>query len=256
MRLLLLLSVSISLIFWGCTRDDGSQDDDDVFVDRTMTFDFEGYFGDEKLTFNELKWITAAEDTLNFTRVSFLMSHFELQKTTGEWVALQDTNAFIRLDSRRTSLRLKGKITEGPYKAIRFTIGLDSAVNFGDPSQYTSTHPLNPLVNQMFWDWSGGYIFMVTEGYYQKESNPNAIFSYHMATMPYVKPIVVATPSQILLKDNSTLKIKVDMKAYFSNPHIFSIKEEGSASHSMSGSDITIMNKLSKNLETVFSILD
>lgn len=249
----LLCVASYSIFIWGCKPDDKEED---PIVRRSITMEFEGYFGEDVLTFNEMKWVTEASDTLNFTRISFLMSQFEIQKSSGEWVSLPDTNAFIRLDTRRNILKLTGDIPEGNYKALRFTIGLDSADNFGDPSRFNSTHPLNPLLNQMFWDWAGGYIFMVAEGYYMKESNSNAIFSYHMATMPFVKQIKVDVPNGFSTAMDLQLRLKVDMRKYFSTPNVFSIKEEGSASHSISNSDILIMNKLSKNLEGIFTLLD
>ena len=244
-----ILSIFLTMTFVGC------KDDDDVPPTQTnekLTLNFEGTFGGTPLTFNEMKWITAANDTLNFSRISFLMSSFELEKANGERVALPDTNALISLGVNRKVLQFSGTLPEGNFVKLHFKIGLDSAINFGDPSKYNSTHPLNPIVNQMHWNWAGGYIFMVTEGYYTNNGNTAPIFTYHMANMEYAKNISIDLPTAFSIEQNTNLDVEIAMDNYFNTPNQFSIKQKGNSSHSISAEDRVIMDKLHVNLETVF----
>jgi hypothetical protein len=220
-----------------------------------LTLNFKGFFGNEALTFNELKSVTNSGDTLNFTRISFLLSDFKLEKSNGEIIALNDTNAFISLGINRNLLTFKENVPKGEFKKIHFKIGLDSVTNHADPSQYSLTHPLNPIVNQMHWDWAGGYIFMVAEGHFMNNENSNPIFTYHMANLEYVKLISLTFENDLNLSISRTLEIGIDMKNYFESPNKHSIKNDGNSSHSNSSEDRNIMNKLHENLNTVFKII-
>lgn len=250
------LFMALAFITLGsCTSDDdGPIGSDPKKTNNTFTLEFEPYFNDNKLSFNEMKWVTQALDTLNFVRLSFLMTHFEVGTASGEWVSLPDTVAFISPGIGRKTLQFNHVLPEGDYTKLRFYIGLDSATNHGDPSQYRLTHPLNPIVNQMHWDWAGGYIFMVTEGYFMNQGNANVLFTYHMANEEYAKTIEIQSPEAFNLRKNKGLDIKINMSAYFNTPHAFSIKEEGNTSHSISAEDRIIIEKLRANLANVFSV--
>jgi hypothetical protein len=219
-----------------------------------FTIEFEGLFQNNPITFNELKWISAANDTMNFTRLSYLMRDFVLETSDGEKYNLPDTHAFISLGINRNILQFEGDFPDKEFVKLHFKIGVDSIKNFADPSQYNATHPLNPLVNQMHWDWAGGYIFMVTEGYFLDNGNTNKIFTYHMANLEYTKNISIS--SSIAFKPrNQSIKVGIDLYNYFSKPEVYSIKQEGNSSHSISSGDRIIMDKLYHNLDSVFRIL-
>ena len=49
-------------------------------------------------------------------------------------------------------------------EGISFGIGVDSAHNHLDPSQYAMNHPLAPQSPSMHWGWSSGYRFVAMEG--------------------------------------------------------------------------------------------
>lgn len=220
---------------------------------ETFAIDFELVFNGVPKNLNEYAGITLANDSLKFTRVAFLLSDFEVENEQGVRVALPDTNALINLGTSRRTLQFEGELPKGKFTKLHFKIGLDSATNFGDPGQYSLTHPLNPLVNQLFWDWAGGYVFMATEGYY-KNNNEDHIFTFHMANMDFVKQISLEYNNGFDLSSNNGLSIHVDMFKYFSIPEVYSIKLEGSSSHSTSEEDMIIMNKLRKNLGQVMEI--
>jgi hypothetical protein len=219
-----------------------------------ITLKFKPVFNGQPLSLHEWYGPTAANDSLSFTRISFLMYNIVLEKDNGDVVALPDTVALLRLGDNRETLGFIKNVPKGTYSGLSFTIGLDSARNFGDPGQYGPQHPLNPIVNQLFWDWNGGYVFMAVEGRFSTEMPTGNTFTFHMATMDFRPRIKLPSPEPILLQKEKTVVIDVDMYHYFSTPKPFSLVSDGNSSHSTSESGRRIMSILSSNLPHAFSI--
>jgi hypothetical protein len=219
-----------------------------------LTLKFKPVFNGKPLSLHQWYGPTAANDSLSFTRISFLMYDIVLEKDNGDIVALPDTVALMRLGDNRETLGFIKDVPAGTYSGLSFTIGLDSARNFGDPGQYGPLHPLNPLVNQLFWDWSGGYVFMAVEGHFSTEEPTGNTFTFHMATMAFRPRIKLPSPEPILLQDEKIVVIDVDMYHYFSTPNPFSLVSDGNSSHSTSEAGRKIMSILSSNLTHAFSI--
>jgi hypothetical protein len=254
-KLIVLGFISLTTII-GCKKEtDKPISKQEPKVSSVYSINFKPLFNNEDLKFNEMKWITSSGDTLNFARIRMILSNIKLVKDNGEELAL-DTFAFISLDQNRKSIGFEELIPAGDYKGIKFDIGLDSNINHGDPEQWGSGHPLNPLVNQMHWTWATGYIFMVVEGHFMKNSDPNAIFSFHMANMFYKKSISIEKSGGFKVEGGQTgeLNIAMHLDKYFNSPNPLSFKNEGSTSHSNSVSERLIMDKLHGNLSQVFEI--
>ena len=91
-------------------------------------------FGGGPLLLDSLRYQAAAGETLSFTRLSYLLSGFALQREDGQWVELPGRYGWIDAEKRRTAVRLKG-VPEGAYRALRFHVGLDGRTNASDPAQ-------------------------------------------------------------------------------------------------------------------------
>lgn len=94
---------------------------------------------------------------------------------------------------------------------------------------------------------------MVTEGYFSDFGNTNKTFTYHMANLEYTKNISIVSPTTFKPR-NQGIRVGIDLYNYFSKPEVYSIKQEGNSSHSISLEDRVIMDKLYHNLDSVFSI--
>lgn len=251
------LFISSTLIFSSCKE----EPKEEVIVnnppaaDQTaFTLDFKPLFNGETIEYNKMKYVSSSSDTLNFTRLRFILSKIQLVKDNNEIVEL-DTFALLAFDLNRNKLGTNQLIPNGNYKEIRFRIGLDSNLNHGDPNNWPSGHPLDPLVNHMHWTWASGYIFSVVEGYYMNNGNDLSIFSYHMANMEFIRDITI-TPNQPIIIDGSkkTVNINVNMENYFHSPNKYSLKLNGPISHSSSQADRDRMMLLNNNLGSVFEI--
>src|SRR5579871_2144640 len=96
----------------------------------------------ENLQPASLRYQTSAGERFSVTRVSYLVSDFELQRDDGSWLELSNSVAWMDFDANRDSIRLD--IPQGEFRSIRFLLGLDANLNHADPAKFPATHPLNP----------------------------------------------------------------------------------------------------------------
>ena len=201
---------------------------------------------------NALAWgnqyITAANDTITFDKVKFLLSGFILEKTDGKLVTLDNAYAYIALKDGRDSVILKN-VPNGDYKSVRFMVGLDSAINHGDPARWGLDHALSPSLNEMHWGWSGGYIFNVLEGYY-KNNGVNAGYSFHVATDKNTRFHSFVYDYKINKSSKFVFEVKLDK--YFNNNVNYSLKTDGAFSHS--GEVDPVMDKFMMNMNGIFEL--
>lgn len=238
------ISLLVIVLFAGCKPHDvvapGNSNDG-----VSLTFRFNPVFGTGALSFASY-YITAAGDTIKFDNIKFLLSDFTLEKTNGEFVVMKDAYAYISLKAGRDSVIIKG-VPKGDYKSIRFQVGIDSAANFGDPVQWPLDHALSPNLNGMHWSWAGGYIFNIVEGYFKNNGVEDA-FSYHVATPKNARIHSFVTDYSV--RQDALFVFNVQADKYFSNVVNFSIKTDGSFSHS--GNADPVMDKFMQNANGIF----
>ncbi len=185
-------------------------------------------------------------DTVKFTRADFILSEFALIDEQGNRTEIRNEYAFVSLPETN-SWTLPTSITPGMYSGFAFSIGLDSAINHGDPTIWSSIHPLNPAVNNLHWGWTGGYIFAAMEGYY-REGGVEKPWLYHIALLENKMDVVVMAPLD--LTDFKTLSLHLDLEDFFKVVYSLSPQVDGDFSHSTF--DNGLAQKLSQNLRQSF----
>jgi len=193
-------------------------------------------------------YTTAAGDTIQFAKLKYLLSNFTLEKTDGTLLPLPNIYAYLSLTDGRDSVVIKN-VPKGSYKSFRFQLGLDSAINHSDPTQWGLDHPLSPSLNEMHWGWAGGYIFNVIEGYYTNNT-VNAGFSFHIALERNSR--VFSFVQNYDIDANKRFVFNVYANKYFSNAINYSLKTDGSFSHS--GDVDPVMDKFIQNLNGIFEL--
>jgi len=201
------------------------------------------------LLLDSLRYTNTAGERFSISRVSYILSQFELQTTSGQWISAQKTYAYLDAAKRRDQVNLTG-IEANDYRAIRFSIGLDPAVNHSDPAQYAANHPLNPNLNNLHWDWQTGYIFLALEGSYRKADQSFSGFVYHFANDPQRTTITLSLPKDV--SSDGALKIDFDLAALLNSPNPIAFASDGASSHSRKGDPIA--TKLKANLQTAFQL--
>lgn len=213
----------------------------------SLRIDLSHQFEGLPLTLNSLKYEGA--ETLSVSRLSYLISQAALQNEDGTWREIPGQFAFIDITSRRTSFTLTG-IPPGTYKSFRFSIGVPKKENHGDPAQYSANHPLNPNLNNLHWDWAGGYIFLALEGKYRTEEKEINGFVYHLANDQNLSRVQLAAHFRI--KKQTALALTFDLQKLLSQPRALSFEQDGNSTHSHPGDPIA--SALVANLQSAFSV--
>lgn len=240
-----LASIAIIISLFTACKPTENIKPDDQSNNVDITVKMNTVFGTEKMDWSKF-YITTSNDTIRIEKLKFLLSEFILEKTTGEFVKIPDTYAYLSLRDGRDSFVLKN-VPKGSYKSFRFIVGLDSAINHGDPLKYTIDHPLSPALNDMHWGWSGGYIFNVIEGYYKNNGADDA-FSYHIALLRNRR--IHSFIENMEVNKNHRIVMNVLADKYFSAVINFSIKNDGN--FSQSGVVDPIMDKFIQNANGIF----
>ena len=213
----------------------------------TLRIDISHEFGGQPLTLNSLKY--KATETFSISRLSYLLSELALQKDNGTWQELPNQFAFIDANFHRTSFALKD-VPAGTYKSLRFSVGVPSEANHGDPAQYPADHPLNPNLDKLHWNWTGGYIFMALEGKYRNAAKELKGFVYHLANDQNLSRIQLAANFRV--KNTTALGLSFDLEKLFTHPRALSFEADGNSTHSSPGDFIA--SALIANLQSSFSV--
>ncbi len=213
----------------------------------TLRIDISHQFAGKPLSLNSLKY--KATETLSITRLSYLLSELAIQDQEGTWQELPNQFAFIDASSRRTSCTLK-KVPSGSYKSLRFSLGVPKKENHGDPAQYPAAHPLNPNLNNLHWDWAGGYIFLALEGQYRQPDKEVNGFVYHLANDPNLSRVQLNAAFRV--KNTTALGLTFDLQKLLIHPRSLSFGKDGNSTHSHPGDPIA--SALVANLQSSFTI--
>ncbi len=96
-------------------------------------------------------------DRLQYYIGEITLTHDGLQTTT-------IPDLWILVNANQTVSVPLGNFPVVSLEGISFGIGVDSAHNHLDPSQYAMNHPLAPQSPSMHWGWASGYRFVAMEG--------------------------------------------------------------------------------------------
>jgi hypothetical protein len=95
-------------------------------------------------------------------RLQYYISEIRLAHDGSQALTIPDL--WILVNANQTVSVPLGNHTIGTLEGISFGIGVDSAHNHLDPSQYAMNHPLAPQSPSMHWGWASGYRFVAMEG--------------------------------------------------------------------------------------------
>ena len=192
-------------------------------------------FNGDPLLQDSLRYQNGAGETLSFTRVSYLLSGFAIERDDGVWVELADRHAWIDLAKRRTVARLDG-LPDGKYRALRFHIGPGAKANAAEPAKLAADHPLNPNLNGLHWSWQGGYIFLAVEGHFRKGATELKGYAHHLARDPNRTRISLAAPLD--LTHDTAVLLDFDLGNVLNAPRPVSFEKDGTATHSRDGDPV------------------
>jgi cytochrome c peroxidase len=205
-------------------------------------------FNGEPLAFDALKNQTAAGQKISITRLDFLLSGISLRRADGIWVGQTNWFASIHVRDEKNSFTLPG-IPAANYDRVRFHIGLEPAINHSDAARWSAEHPLNPQVNNLYWNWSHEYVFLALEGTWQNDGKQIG-YSYHLATDREL--MTVELPVALDLNSSREIKVGLDIGKIFSAPNKIALSVTSDTTHSRTND--LLAAQLRQNVEAAFAV--
>jgi hypothetical protein len=205
-------------------------------------------FNNAPLIFDALNNQTVAGQKISVTRLDFIVSDVSLRRADGTW--LTQTNEFACISARegRTSFTLHDIPAEN-FERIRFQIGLPPAINHADAAQWPGGHPLNPVVNHLYWGWSSEYVFLAFEGAWQNGGRRSG-FSYHLATDREL--MTVELPVELNTISTTRLQIAFDVEKILSGKYVIGLSDATDTTHSRTNDVLAL--RMRDNIERAFSV--
>jgi cytochrome c peroxidase len=216
----------------------------------TLELAFRPAFNGQPLQLDSLRYQNSAGESLSVTRLSYLLSGFALERTDGSWLELTNQIAWMDAAQHRDQLRIENLPPES-FRSIRFHVGLDTNDNHADPAKFAANHPLNPNLNDLHWNWQGGYIFLALEGMFRASAtNQLTGFSYHFARDPNRTRINL--PAELDLAHDALLILDFDLAALLNAPRPLSFVRDGVSTHSRTNDPVAA--SLAANLPGAFRV--
>ena len=240
-------------------KDDGSCTYDEVTVSENMqssvTFNFTHHFDGIPVTatnFNQFNFVTAFGDTINISKLRYLVVGMRLYTTSGDSVMLNDVPYQLLDLTNSSSLSFTaGKTDFGAFAGLGFSFGFDTTDNAGN---YTDLNSAGWGVPTMM---GGGYHNMQLEGKYKLNGN-DSVYAYHMIakkrpTMmaPFeANNISINLPGIALNENNVVVEIKMNIADWFKNPSTWDLNNM----HSSLMGNYTAQDMMQDNGYNVFTL--
>jgi hypothetical protein len=165
--------------------------------------------GNDALVYNQEYTVNGRK--LKFTKAQFYVSSVRLLNAESASITPEMPYALVHALETNYSV---GAIDAGTYSSLEFAVGVDSAANHGDPTQWGATHPL--YVNSLYasyWDWSQGYVFMKLEGYVDTtaaaKGTASTGFAYHIGNDEMLRAISISL-NKTIEGSNANIELNVD----------------------------------------------
>ena len=188
---------------------------------------------------------TRAGEELQFTRLAYLLSEPSVTAVKNQR-RLKKTDWVAYVDARNeTSLLSLSDLPSGRYRQIEFFIGLNPETDQSDPTQYGSSHPLNPLLNNLHWDPQGGYIYLALEG----RETRGLGFSYHLGGTG--NRVRCQLPIEIDVSEESIIAIDFHLDRLFNQGKPW-VTQQQTSTHSRDRDSVATL--MAERLANVFTV--
>lgn len=241
--------ISFALLLVSCDNNTTSSEPTKENVTLSVTMDHS--FGQEMVDPEVSMHTNSSGNEIRFSKLHYLMTNFVLVNSSGEEIVLDSSAAYINMADGRVSFDLPN-IQVDDYTELRFLLGVDSTTNHQNPNLFAASSPLNPIINNLYWDWLNGFIFCSVEGYHYKDGQMKGAFAYHIGLDENLMKIKIKNNFKV--KKGTPLELNFDLAAYFESPNVINITENAPITHSDKAADFGLSSKLSENLLNAFSI--
>jgi hypothetical protein len=102
------------------------------------------------------------ESNYYYSRLQYYISQITIIHDGGTETLMEDT--WILVDAANATEVDLGDHNIEAVEGIKFSVGVEEAVNHNDPATWGNGHPLAPSFPSMHWGWTAGYRFIAIEG--------------------------------------------------------------------------------------------
>tara|TARA_R110001592_G_scaffold107256_1_gene300371 strand:+ start:349 stop:1137 length:789 start_codon:yes stop_codon:yes gene_type:complete len=252
-KFIITLLICASTLIISCAKDSNPStgDGSGVSSSSNLTFNFTHNFDGVDVSaanFNQFDFVNQNNDTLNISKLRYLISNIRLFKLNGDSVLIDDYLLVDVTNSTGLTFSPTDNIPTGAYTGISFTFGFDSLDNTGN----------YPDLNSASWSWppniGGGYHFMQMEGKYKDMGN-DSLYAYHMGTAQpsmgvFEQNYFRADLGAINITGDATIEIKMDIAEWYKNPNLWDLN----VMHSTLMSNYNAQRMMNENGQSVFSL--
>lgn len=184
---------------------------------------------------------------IEFTRVQYYLSGFELTHDGGQTTALPE--AYVLGSGNMSSYSL-GQANVTTVEGLDFDLGVDYARNHMGTSNWPAQHPLSSQSPTMDWDWPSGYFFFTISGKVDNTGDgvPNAGFDLHGIGDALLTDVAGFTGLNATAGPSVELSLYVNIADWMLNMDLLSI----GFNHDAGIGNTTVASNT--NTETVFTL--
>lgn len=214
------------IVFFSCKKDPSTNVGDghnhshnEPVLTNNISFNVTNVVGNALLALNTQTYVNENQDTFSVSMFKYYISNIKLFREDNYVFNEPESYRLLNQNDTTSCKFIIKNVPLGNYTGMEFTIGVDSLRNC-DGAQ---TGALDPI-NDMFWDWSQGYIFAKMEGFVYNKVTFSSFFHHVGGFTGQFNAIVKSTPSfgtsmiQVTNTGVSKVYLKADVLEWFKNP--------------------------------------
>lgn len=223
--------------------------------EKGLLLNFTGMFNGTPIEYKTGEYTRENGEIMRISNWGMIWSKVNLVKTNDSLVLLGDGYLYVDFVGGKTKVYFENA-PAGDYKGISFQLGLDSAINHGDPTVWGATHPLNGAYTGLHWGWAQGYIFQALDGNFKTSSAAPSWngMTLHTAGDGFTKDFFMPKVFSLSPNSKKTAEVEAWVDEFFKNPKTLSFAIDGASSHSVGTKEVILMNKILDNAGDVFRI--
>lgn len=164
MKKILFATIVVATAFTSCKKDSNTPEYNST-QKGLITVEFDNVVGSADLQLNTGTYSNSSNQAYKVTKLKYFVSNFKFTAADGSiYTVPQDSSYFLLDESVTGKQEAKMRIPEGEYKAVTFTLGVDSLRNTKGVTERTGDLDVTGAASDMYWSWNSGYIFFKFEG--------------------------------------------------------------------------------------------
>lgn len=247
---------ALTLSFVGCDLFNG--EDFNPNDKGKLEISFDNVVGDQDLTLTTKSYTNAAGEQFTVSMLKYFISNIKLVNEDGTTFTYPQDNSYflVREDESATHTLTLQDVPAGNYKAVTFTVGVDSLRNTMDVAKRIGVLDIAGDAKDMYWKWNSGYIFFKMEGNSPQvaaDANGDHKFYYHIGLYgggfgtPVVKTInnvknttldLGTERAKVRKDDTPHVEVKMDVAKVFKGVNTLSLAKSSVIMASPNSADV------------------